>query len=124
MRQPGSLVQASQVENVALISITGYFNEEIGDELNRVADVFLKKGLSRMILDLTPCQLVNSTGIAALMALTLNLVQERKGHLFLVGCSPIMIKAFCLATIIPRATQADTVDIAFKSLKALQAGNL
>jgi len=117
MSHPESQVRASHLENVALISVAGYFNEEIGDEVNHVADGFLKKGFSRMILDLSPCQLVNSPGIAALMALTLNLVQEQKGHLILVGCSPIMVKAFTLATIIPRATQADSVQKAFKALK-------
>lgn len=114
MSDPENTVRTSQVGNTVLISITGYYNEKVGEEVLRKGEEFLGRGLNKFVLDLTSCRLVNSPGIAALMALTLEIVESRKGKLVLVGCSTIMVKAFTLATIFPRADRADTVQAAMK----------
>lgn len=101
-----------------VISVTGYFEEELYGKLEIHVEKFLSEGKVSLIIDFSKCIALNSLAIGQFLFLTMKVVEDFQGNLFLTHLTPVMVRVFELADITPSAKIALTVKDAVSQLTA------
>ena len=78
-------IELTVVQEVPILTVHTYFDAEIGQGVTAHVEDILQRGGTRLIIDLTTCAIVNSSGVAALLDLACKVVQDFRGCLFLAG---------------------------------------
>lgn len=110
-------IQPGEQDGFPIFAVHGYFDEELGKELNTLADALLMKGKTCLIIDLTACPVMNSMGVAQLLELTVRVVEDFVGHLLLVGVSSVILRVLKLAGVVPQAELVPTLAQALTEAK-------
>jgi len=55
--------------DIAVIYPRGYLNNIVGEELEKECDVFLSKGIKKIVLDFEKTEFINSIGISILVSI-------------------------------------------------------
>ncbi|MFZ2957909.1 MAG: STAS domain-containing protein [Candidatus Ozemobacteraceae bacterium] len=105
-------------ESVPTFVVTGYFDEDLGKELNAQIDIGLIQGKNHVIVDFSACPVINSLGVAQLLELTVRVDEDFAGKIFLVGVSPVIVKVLRLAGVVPQANLVDSLTTALQRAKA------
>jgi anti-anti-sigma factor len=114
-KQPFQLA-AEQHGNVAVIRVEGYFGEKAGKQLLWEASRFFQADLTRFVLDFSTCDYINSIGLANLMDVTLKIVDDRQGRVFLAGVNQLMIDVINISGIDEFAEYAPDAPTALRLL--------
>lgn len=93
-------------DGIAIISVKGYFQKEAGLALKEKLLPILKAGTTRIVVDFTLCELINSPGVAQLLWLVLRISEDFLGKPVFFGLSPLISEVFTMAGVLPIAQQA------------------
>lgn len=107
---PASSIKHLEWKNLPVIEVTGYFDHGLGLQIEDVIVPLLKEGRIHWILDLSHCDVVNSSGISVLLELTMRTIEDFRGRLTIVGMAPLMERVFRMAGVLPQADSAATFD--------------
>ena len=107
----------TQDSGFPVISVSGYFEEELYQKFETHVEKFLSEGKVSLIVDFSRCVALNSIAIGQFMFLTMRIVEDFQGSLYLTLANPVMIRVFELAGITPPAIIAPTVKDAISQLK-------
>jgi len=108
----GATINLNETEGIPVFAVSGYFDEALGKELNARADPLLMQGKNRLIIDLGGSPVMNSLGVAQLLELTVRVVEDFAGKLYLVGVAPVVVKVLNLAGVLPQAELVDSLSAA------------
>lgn len=106
------------VEDVPVFILKGYLEKDAGKRLNQLADDLFAKGGTALILEFSACSLVNSPGVAALLELSLKVVDDFKGKLLFVGLDSLKSRVFHMANLFRFAQKAESLSAAISLAKA------
>lgn len=109
--EPLSIVTAKVVE------IHGYFAADAGAKLDEVVDEMLRDGAVAIVLDFTPCSIISSPGIAALMDVTLKITEDFIGKVAMCGLDELQRKVLSMAGIISIAPEGGSREAALELVK-------
>jgi len=82
-------------DNRRIIASTGDVSTDVSEELTTVIREQIEAGHAILILDLSRSQIIDSSGISALVA-NVPLLKQKKGTMILSGCNPTISKVFQL----------------------------
>ena len=111
-------INLAETDGIPIFTVSGYFDEDLGKELNVKADPLLVQGKTRLIIDLSKSPVVNSLGVAQLLDLTVRVVEDFAGKLYLVGVAPVVVKVLKLAGVLPQAELVDSLPAAMQQAKS------
>jgi anti-anti-sigma factor len=109
-------VTVQTVDQIAVVEITGYFGETGATLLLPELNAVLPK-LNKVILDFSPCNLISSPGVAAVMEAMVRVNEDFQGTLVLCGLDGVKERLFTMAGIIPIIPSHPTREEALASLK-------
>ena len=116
-KQISGTLQTAEKDGIAIISIEGYFDEEIGLKLAKIADAYLRSRILKIIVNLEGCELINSLGVTQLLDLAIRTVEDYKGAIVMVTSRPVILRVLELASLSQLATMIPTLDEALKYMK-------
>jgi len=102
---------------VPVLVVKGYCNGEAGEKLLSEVDLLASQKKTSVVIDFSECKVINSPGVAALMDLTLKVLDDFKGKLVVTGLDNLKKSVLSMARIIPMAGVAATVQEAAQQLK-------
>jgi len=101
-----------------VISLGGYGNAEAGKQLITTVVELGRQGKVRVVVDLSPCKVLNSPGVTSLMDITMKIIDDFKGQLVLCGLDPLKISVLKMARVIPMVPVAKTLPEALELLRS------
>ncbi|MFZ2958440.1 MAG: hypothetical protein WA705_16255 [Candidatus Ozemobacteraceae bacterium] len=104
------------VENagIPVLAMKGYFEENAGEKLAQAAERFLQHGKTALVVDFGECLVINSLGVAALLDLTLRVVDDFKGHIIFARLDHLKNSVLTMAGVFPLAESAKDLEAAIK----------
>jgi anti-anti-sigma factor len=96
---------------VLLLSTAGYINDEGGERIRSECEAALEENLKKIIIDFGASELINSVGIANLIAV-IERVEERHGKLVFARLSPTVREVFEMIGITKHVQIFDDADTA------------
>lgn len=104
-------------DGVPILEMHGYYGPEAGNRTRELVQGLLQKGQIRMVFDLSPCKLINSPGVVAIMKLTMEIVEDFQGDLAITGLDNLKFTVLDMAGVFPMASRAMTREEAIKLVK-------
>lgn len=101
---------------VPVFFVARYFDAECGRELNAAIDEHLCAGRLKVVIDFSSCKVINSPGIGKLLEIVYKIGNDFAGTVILAGLDPLKRKVMLMATILPVAQEAATVEAALALL--------
>lgn len=101
-------------ENVQIIIIKGYFNDEAGKEILMKARSALNCGKINLAIDFKDCIAINSQGIASLMDLAMQVIDDFKGKLVCSSLSKLNRNVLTIAGVIPIVQTSESLEDSMK----------
>jgi len=99
-----------------IIDCSGYYDEEAGKKIQEALNPFLARGRVLIALNLGRCGTVNSLGIASILDLAMQVIDDFKGKLVVTGLDPLKKSVFEVTGVFPLAEYAGTIDEALAKL--------
>ena len=104
------------LDDVVVLEVTGYYDIHCGSSVLTAAGTKIEGGSTKFILDLTPCRIVNSSGIASIMDLSVKVIDDARGRLVLIGIDALKERVFKMAGILGVVERAADLDEALALL--------
>jgi|GEM_PF-3471780 len=95
------LINKKETEDGVIYYVTGYFSQDAGNEVYDSVDEYLKKGKKKVVMELSDCQVLNSTGISILMDLQGKIRDDYSGELLFEGLTSTQCVALRVVGLIP-----------------------
>ena len=106
----------SEDSGFPVVAFTGYCAKEGGEKLLAAIRALLAAGKNHIILDLTGCTLISSPGVAQLLTFSMEIIEDFRGRLFLVGLDNSKIDFLTMTGVIPFGEPVPTVEAALAEL--------
>lgn len=107
---------SSEIKNdCVILKPVGYINNNGGEKIFKEYLSFAKKGMNKVIIDLSNSKVINSIGISFLIEI-IDKLNDEKGKLFFANTDPSIEKTFSIMGIYQFAQKAATVEEAFKKI--------
>tara|TARA_B110000263_G_scaffold231610_1_gene227028 strand:+ start:78 stop:419 length:342 start_codon:yes stop_codon:yes gene_type:complete len=87
------ILNIEEPNGLVIISTQGYFNKDLGEEIQKTITDFINKGTRSFILNLSQSNIVNSIG-ASIIIEVIESLQEVDGDLAFCELAPIVKKTF------------------------------
>jgi anti-sigma B factor antagonist len=108
-------IETSTRDGVFIVSVTGYFSQDLGPDVRRIFDDQLGKGVKKMVMDLQKCSGIDSSGVGAL-AIVYMRAKSAGAQLVLAATKGRAMDVLTVSSIIKIFTVFDSVDGAIQSL--------
>lgn len=105
-------------DGVVIVEVHGYFNDQAGKALTTLVQDQVRGGHTIFLLDFGPCSVINSTGVATFLDLTLALTEDYQGRLLICGLDRVKQSVLEMVGITSMATLARDVAEALTLAKA------
>lgn len=109
--------QVSMMGEIPVITISGYFDEDLGRALAKETGKCLQNGKRHFLFEFSGCPLINSLGISHLLEITIQISEDYQGVLVLIAVPQVVRKVLKLASIVPQAKMAESIQEALAILK-------
>ncbi|MBI3038237.1 hypothetical protein HYY75_04170 [bacterium] len=110
-------VEISEIENVQVFQVKGYFAKDAGMNVLQKAEELLKSGKNRMVLDVSQSKVISSPGVSTILDLTFKVIDDFKGCLVLSGLNDLKTSVLTMSGVIPLAKAAADIQAAVKVAK-------
>lgn len=97
-----------------------YINDIEGEKIEDMCEVFLKKGISRIVIDFSGTDIINSIGVSILIGI-IEKVKERNGSLIFSGLKRVNYDIFRLVGLTNHIQVFDTEEEAIAGARAAGA---
>lgn len=114
--QPFS-VDLKNEDGVPVLELHGYYGSDAGTRTREVVQSLLQKGQTHLIFDFSPCKLINSPGVVAIMKITMEIVEDFQGDLAITGLDNLKFTVLDMAGVFPMASRAATRQEAIRLAK-------
>jgi anti-anti-sigma regulatory factor len=104
-------------EGIPIIFLHGYFSGDVRQKLTEMTEGLLSQDLTKIIIDFSGCNIINSPGIVLLMDITYRICDEFKGALYLTGMDDLKKNIFKMAGVFALAKTGDSIPEAIQELK-------
>ncbi len=98
-------VRIERDQGIPVIQVSGYFNETTGQEINDKLDPLMKDGAFAFVLDLSKTEVINSPGLGKLLDITLKIIDDFKGMLFICGVDRLKRSVLTMIGVLPLARE-------------------
>ena len=78
-------IEKSIEQGIPVLVIHTYFDADVGKTVSTMVEEAITQGCFSLVIDLSACAIINSSGVATLLDLACRIVQDFRGSLFLVG---------------------------------------
>lgn len=109
--------------DAVILYADNYINDIEGEKLEDLCEVFIRKGIKKIIIDFTSTDLINSIGVSILIGI-LEKIRDRNGVLLFSGLKKVNHDIFRLVGLTKHIPVYNTDEEAVKELKAMAAGLL
>ena len=92
-------IEATQLDKAVVVKVTGRMDAESADEFERACDIWINKGATNLIADLSSLQYVSSMGLRSFLAIAKKL-QTKSGALMLSGLHGLPLQVFEMTRLI------------------------
>ncbi|MBF0406900.1 MAG: STAS domain-containing protein [Candidatus Riflebacteria bacterium] len=103
-------IAESELNGISILTFDGYCAKEGGAALKDKTHEILQKEKCRIILDFTKCSIISSPGIAAILEVVMEVIDDCKGELCIVGLDKSKKHFLQMTGVIPLAKTAATVE--------------
>ena len=110
-------MEVQECDGFPVVIVKGYFNAEAGEKIMPVIDGLLQQGKRGIIIDITPCKVVNSQGISSLIDLVIKVQEDFRGKLVLAGLDQLKKNVFTTAGLLPLAHSVESPTVGAGWLK-------
>jgi anti-anti-sigma factor len=114
---PACTLTISREQEVLVFLVSGYFTEESGETLKNMVMDEVHAGNRLIVLDFKDCPVINSLGIAAVMQVSFEIMDEHNGKVALSQMNPIVRNAMTIAGLIPLLDVCLSVEDAIESVR-------
>ena len=110
-------VKQEVFEGIGVVSIDGDFADDaVVEAREAVVSQIEGAGLRRIVVDLSACTSVASTGLECLLHAS-SLCEDRRGRLKLAGCEAYLLKILAMTRLRSRFECSDDLESALRSLR-------
>ncbi len=109
--------------DAVILYADNYINEIEGEKLEDLCEVFIRKGIKKIIIDFTATDLINSIGVSILIGI-LEKIRDKNGVLLFSGLKKVNHDIFRLVGLTKHIPVFSTDEEAVTEVKAMAAGFL
>ncbi|MBF0546993.1 MAG: STAS domain-containing protein [Candidatus Riflebacteria bacterium] len=107
---------SEKVKNVFILRTNGYLNEEGGEFLKKSFEEGFALGFQNFLINFTGTPVINSLGIAKVLEVAEEVVEDRKGSLVFTGLNELTMGVFKMVGLLKMGKAFPTEPEAFESL--------
>jgi len=110
-------ITTKEIDSVSIVFVNGYFNDIAGQKVTTIAEHLFSQGQPGLILDFTECIIINSLGVASLMALAIKATDDFQAKVVLTGLDSFKFQVLSVAGLLPQVEVVKSLDEGIRLLK-------